>query len=163
MQTFVGLLLLGGLCVVLWFVQAGIGKSVSAIDRSVRSKTHAEGLAEVHATLEITAPIAPADMITRIVNSVNAYPAAPAVVGGLYLKARSDDLAQFGFGSKAAGDSFDAAVQLSSTSTGCTGTYQILHWKESGADVVARRDMARLRGRVESAIRAAKGMSSGAN
>ena len=157
MGTILGLLLLVAMCIAVWAVQSGIGKAVDAVDKAVRPASFAAGAAEAHTALSIDAPAAPADLLARIVTSANPFPTPPAIVPGLYIKTRSNDLAQFGYGSTARGDLFDAAVRLRPTHTGCSGTYEILHWQESGADVLGRREMERLRGRVEGAVQAAHG------
>ena len=99
MNGFLGLLLLGGVVVVIWLVQTGIGKSISAVDRSLRAGTLEAGLGEVHTKLLISAPVSPVTMVSAIVKAVNAYPSAPAVVEGIYLKKQTATIAQFGYGS----------------------------------------------------------------
>jgi hypothetical protein len=95
MGALLGILLIGGLVFAIWAIQTVIGKSVSTVDRAIRKKTLVAGRAEVHAGLSITAPIPPDALIPRIVSTVNAHAAAPMLVGGLYLKHRTDTLVQF--------------------------------------------------------------------
>ena len=152
MNGFVVFLIIAAAVAALWTIQTVIGKSVSAVDRTVRKKTHAAGRAEVATTLQISAPVPPAALVSEIVTRVNAHPAPPALVPGLYLKHQTDMLAQFAFGSRTHGDIFGAVVRLSATATGCAGSYEVLHWTESGADVSGKNAIAQMRSRIADAV-----------
>jgi hypothetical protein len=150
-------LIIGGGIAALWLIQTAIGKSVSAVDRTVRKKTHAAGRAEVAAALSFSAPVPPGALVTEIVSTVNAHPSPPALVPGLYLKHDTASMAQFAFGSRTHGDLFGAVVRLKENTSGCTGTYEILHWTESGADVSGKTEMTKMRARIADAVRAVSG------
>jgi hypothetical protein len=160
--TVVAILIVAGLAVGIWGLQTLVGKTVSTVDRAVRKKTLVAGRAEVNAGLSITAPVRSAVLVGQIISTVNAHASAPALVAGLYLKHQTETLAQFAFGSKTHGDAFGAVVRLSDVDAGCRGDYEILHWTESGADVQGKKEMTRLRGRIEDAVRAASGATEAA-
>jgi hypothetical protein len=157
MDTLVGFLVLIGIGAALWWGNVAIDKGVSAVDRTLRSKTYTVGIDEVAAVRLLAAPIAPSVLLDQIVSAVNAHPSAPALVGGLYLKGRTARTACFGYGSKAHGDAFDALVKVWPIDTGSAGSYHVENWAESGADVLGRKEMVRLRSRIEEAVHAANG------
>ncbi|MBO3088629.1 hypothetical protein [Cellulomonas dongxiuzhuiae] len=83
---------------------------------------------------------------------VDAHAQHPAVVGGLYLKSRSDGEAVFAFGGRLA-DAFLYRVSFAAVGTATTpGTGQVLSWTETSGLVDAIDQIERLRSRVEAAV-----------
>lgn len=76
---------------------------------------------------------------------------------GLYVKDRTADTATFAVGSKGGGDAFVAEVALEPTASGSAGSFDVLAWRESGAEVHGRKDMKRLRDRITQAVEALGG------
>jgi hypothetical protein len=146
------IVVLVGAVVALYTVNKLIGKGINAADRAIRHKTFEKGRAEASAGLHVTVPVPPEQCIDAIVRTVNAHERAPVVVAGLYLRDRSRTEAVFAFGSKLE-DSFAAGVKLAATAEGASGGFEVLAWKESGADIHGRDEMSRLRSRVAEAVR----------
>jgi len=146
------LLAIVGIVAIISVVNKLVGRGINAADRAIRHKTYESGLAEASAQLQITVPVTPEHAIDAIVQKVNAYEVAPAVVAGLYLRGRTSTEAIFAFGSKLE-DSFVAAVELTPTSEGAVGYFEVLEWLESGADIYGREEMSRIRGRIAEAVR----------
>jgi hypothetical protein len=86
------------------------------------------------------------------VTTVNAHESAPAVVAGLYLKKRGNSSATFALGNIAGGDHFVAQVALRDVGNESAGWFKVLAWKESGAEVYGRKEMALLRERITEAV-----------
>lgn len=145
-------LIIVGAVVVLWGIQTVIDSAISGADRAVRRKTYDAGRREVLSTTTFTAPIASDELLEKIVTTVNAHASAPAVVGGLYLKARDTNSATFATGSKAGGDAFRAQVSVTRGDDGSRGTFEVLNWSESGAEVAGRSDAAKIRSRIETVV-----------
>ena len=138
-------------------VGATVGAAINTADRAIRRPTHQKGRAEASTALQIAAPVPVTELLEAIITRVNAHAAAPAVVQGLYLADQSDAGLRFAYGSKAGGDSFLAGVDLEPSAAGSMGTFEVLTWKESGADIYGRDDMTRLRDRVADAVRSLGG------
>ena len=152
MGTLLGILAIGACVGVLWLVQTGIGKSVNAVDRKVRSGTHQEGTQQVWTGLEVTSPAPVAETLDAVVRSVNAHASAPALVAGLFLKSRGEDWVAFALGNKL-DEHMVSVLQLVPVESGCTGTFTVTAWKSSGADVAGRNELPKLRERIGQAVR----------
>lgn len=142
-----------GIVIVLIVVQRVVGKTVNTADRVIRHKTYEGGITEAATKIVFSAPVRPGELLSRIIEVVNAYDSAPAVAPGLYLKQQTGSSAAFAFGSKIQNDYFVAQVQLASNEGGCAGRFAILGWRESGAEVYGRKEMARLRERISQAVK----------
>lgn len=140
-------------------VQWLIGTTIQTADRTIRHKTLQDGRREAATGLEIKAPVPSADLLPRIVKTVNAHESSPALVVGLYLKSQDASQAAFAFGSKTHGDAFVATVDLADYGGGCRGEFEVLGWTESGADVQGKKEMTRLRTRIETAVRDVGGVA----
>lgn len=153
----VGILLIVAIVVgvVLW--QRAADAARKKVTRGIMRGTHARGQAAVRTALAFTAPApcTPDQAIEQIVATVNAYPSPPALVGGLYLKSRTDDAVVFGFGSRI-GDAFVLRVVLSSDDDGGGGGVRgravVPAWTERDGLVDAIEQIERAQGRVEEAV-----------
>jgi hypothetical protein len=152
MDTLLVIVLVGGLVAVLYTINRATDTVIQKADRTIRSKTLQAGRNEVATGLEIDAPVGSADLLRRIVEVVNAHELAPALVSGLYLKEREAGEVTFAVGNKLHGDAFVATVALENHSSGCRGAFAVINWTESGAEVHGRKEMARLRSRIDSAV-----------
>lgn len=151
MATVLGIVILAAVVGVVMLVQTGIGKSVNAVDRRVRSGTYQSGNRQVWTGLKITSPAPVRQTLEAVVTTVNAHASAPALVGGLFVKARGDDWVIFSVSNKLE-EALNSVLQLQESASGCTGTFTVTAWKTSGADVAGRTELPRLRERIARAV-----------
>jgi hypothetical protein len=147
----IAIALIVGVVIVLLLVQRALGKTINLADRAIRRKTYVSGRQEAGTALVISAPVIPSVLIAKIIEVVNAYESAPVVVAGLYLKDHTQSAAAFAFGNKTGGDHFVAQVKLRPTDQGSAGRFEVLRWRESGAEIYGRKEMVRLRERITDA------------
>ena|SRR6202035_3424064 len=141
-----------GVFVVLMVVRRAIRSTVRGADRAIRHNTYESNVAEASTELLIYAPVPPSELIAEIVSIVNAHESAPAMVAGLYLKARTKASVSFGLGNKVAADHFVAQVALRRMGDDSAGWFRVLAWQESGAEVHGKPEMTRLRERIIEAV-----------
>lgn len=159
MNGFVVVVVLVGAVAAYWFINNMIGKGINAADRKlIRPNSYAKAQETVRGELELTAGMAPAELLSRVVSDVGAATARPATVAQVYLKQRTADGVVFAFGSGFVGDVFVAAVELSGVDGGSRGVFHVLAWKESGADVSGLKTMRELRDKVQRSVLAAGGV-----
>jgi hypothetical protein len=151
--------LIVGVVAVWWLIPKMVGKGINAADRKlIRPNSYAKAQETVRGGLSLTAGIAPAELLSRVVSEVGAATTRPATMARVYLKQRTSDGAVFAFGSGIAGDVFIAAVEISELNGGSRGVFHILSWKESGADVSGLTTMRQLQDKVQQSVLAAGGV-----
>jgi hypothetical protein len=156
MSGAVAIVIVIGAVAALYAVQTLIGKTTNAASRQVFKKTYRSGRSEISRTLAFSAPVAPKILEEKIVERVNAHASAPAVAGGLYLARRSPGLLVFEVGNKV-NTAMRARVDLQATASGCTGTFGVTNWKESGAVVMGHSQVGKLIDRIKLAVADAGG------
>lgn len=148
----VGILLFAVLVAAIWGFQKLMGAGARTATRAIARGAHRDGQDLVRTPQRFTVPHPPAKALEDILAAVNPYPSAPAVVGGLYLQARTSNEALIAFGSKL-GDAFVAQLTLTAPGGDVTqGTLTVLKWTESDGLVAGRDHVRRLHDRVRSAV-----------
>ncbi|WP_149204608.1 hypothetical protein [Actinotalea subterranea] len=148
----VGGLIFVAVVVAIILVQKAMAAATAKATQGVMRGTHKRGQAAARAPVTFTVPRPAGEVLDQVVTTVNAYPAPPALVGGLYLKSRVADAVVFGFGSKLA-DSFVFRVAVTGTEPGSTrGTAKVLTWTETNGLVDAVEHIEKLQGRIAAAV-----------
>lgn len=160
MSGFLAVVLIVGAVAVCWLIPKMIGKGINAADRKlIRPNSYANAQETVRGELSVSAGIAPAELLSKVVADVGAASTRPATMAQVYVKRRTSDGVVFAFGSGFVGDLFVAAVELSASEGGSRGVFHVLAWKESGADVSGLKTMRELREKVQQSVLAAGGVA----
>lgn len=158
MNGFLAVLLIVGAVAVWWLSSKMLDKGIDAADRKlIRPNAYAKGQETVRAELTLTAGLAPAALLSKVVADVGATTTRPATMAQVYVKRRTPDGAVFAFGSGFVGDLFVAQVDLSASGEGSRGVFRVLAWQESGADVSGLKAMQVLRDTVQQSVLATAG------
>lgn len=159
MSGFLAIVAIVGLVAVWWLVPKMVGKGINAADRKlIRPNAYAKAQETVRAELNLSAGLAPADLLSKVVADACATPTRPATMAQVYVKRRTPDGVVFAFGSGFVGNLFVAEVELSASGEGSRGVFRVLAWKESGADVSGLKAMQELRDKVQQSVLSAGGV-----
>ena len=152
MEMVLGLTFIVAIVGGMFLIRKATGAASTALTRSVRRGAHADGQQLITDVLTFTAPTSPAEALQAISRSVNAHPAAPAVIPGLYERKIDAEARAFIFGSKVQ-EVFAGVLICKSSGGGTLGHYEIARWSEGDGIVGRRAEMKQVRDRIDKAVR----------
>jgi hypothetical protein len=151
------ILVIGGVIlatIVIIQLQKWTGRAINKGDQLVRGSTWKKSQLEANTGFSLWCPVAAGEALDAIVQSVNPYEKAPAVVDGTYLKRRTQSMLLFALGNKINGDRFVAVVEMTDSPDdgGSEGAFVVARWQAMGAELVGKDALKRLRGRIQNAV-----------